>query len=938
MPTFLWATVSVAVVIVVDVESAPLVTVTELSLLPVTGLVHLVFQPEFLYPEPKPDHQSDRLRSSIHGDNVSTTAVGDAGTVTAEVGEANFLQAWTELDRMARLVFDCKALDGNTLLDTPEASQAFTRAVFGFDPPALPSPSSSGRTRRPQSRSVGRSSDRLRGPSTSRPGPSRRRDVKLNTLVLHSDDDVDEFGNDTRVGRRAQRDARGRFPGPLDCPRLLLPTPAPTQQSKTLDDAALKESLQTIATASKNKLFNHRDHGCMIGGCFGKRSNSVRGVSIVQRGSPISIRQIQRWTSGPNARPGDEETFFNADPSYYHDDGYALNPRKPIVQEYSDFEYSGTFNTKTKGEPVGAINCYRTDTGVVQNWVKESVTVQSSTTVVVATTASTSATTASKDSSSSSSSTSSSSSSASTSTSASSTSTAMSTTSPNPLGNDGNTADAVASGVAACTSGGTTVAGGSAGEEDLLDDDEDSPMVIDERDAIDIDADTDAFLYPAILRPPRSFEFKARKARVNVGGIMLHVAFEPFVDCDHWSGKKRSECTDQKEWLMKHHTKTIVMDDVDPHTGSMEDRRSDWLIDRRITQAEAKADDEYRRTHNLPPKVSTTKPASVLTSTVSEEKRFLKRSSIRNRCAAANRAKIYMTGGDKIADTYLGRFRTDLGSKSDFMAGRIVETKADGTTSTTWAERVDSTAAYTYEDVEFAENEYINPDIDSTLVRAEDNSKINEVWATCYNRMVKEADRKAGMALSIQQMETWVRDSDEVMDDKKSSEDSIITTVDSVTSSVASLSVSPPTGTAESAQADQVDAGNISIAGPIAADAVGPTDVGAAVVDLVEPIVGPQLSPPAAAAADAVDNDDDVPDRVNAGPVAPKEGDSDDWLGPLARQHSDEIIDAVATDGVVLSHVDEARLKFFSNLVYRMDNYRTTGDKDQVLIDQITMG
>ena len=183
-------------------------------------------------------------------------------------------------------------------------------------------------------------------------------------------------------------------------------------------------------------------------------------------------------------------------------------------------------------------------------------------------------------------------------------------------------------------------------------------------------------------------------------------------------------------------------------------------------------------------------------------------------------------------------------------------------------------------------------------------------------------------------MQDWVTDQDVVMDDVKKSEDSIVT-IDSVTSSVASLNVSPPTKTAESASTDQVDDGDISAAGPVAADAAVPVGTDAAVVDLV----GPQPSPVVADAVDPAVDDDDIPDRVDAGPaVAPVEDDPDDWLGPLARQHSDEVIEAVNTDGVVLSHIDKVRLQFFSNLVYRMDNYRTTGDKDQVLIDQITMG
>merc|ERR1711911_310590 len=90
------------------------------------------------------------------------------------------------------------------------------------------------------------------------------------------------------------------------------------------------------------------------------------------------------------------------------------------------------------------------------------------------------------------------------------------------------------------------------------------------------------------------------------------------------------------------------------------------------------------------------------------------------------------------------------------------------------------------------------------------------------------------------------------------------------------------------------------------------------------------------------DDDDDVPDRVDAGPAAGAveeveeiEEIADEWhdagIDELARRHSDEVLNAVRADGVNLQPVDAKRLAFFANVIFRLDRYRATGQEDQVL-------
>ena len=292
--------------------------------------------------------------------------------------------------------------------------------------------------------------------------------------------------------------------------------------------------------------------------------------------------------------------------------------------------------------------------------------------------------------------------------------------------------------------------------------------------------------------------------------------------------------------------------------------------------------------------------------------------------------------------------------RSQLMSNIILETKNDGTRSTTWAERVDTVADYPYPDQEFAETKYTDPQ-DAALVLAENNAQINQVWAVCFSKMVSEANRLAGIAgmrLTASIVEGWVKDSDTVMDDAKSSEDSIIT-IDSVSESVADMQVSPPT-TDTAPAAGTVEATFGTPAGGNNAPEVG---IGAGIARWNQALFGPMPAPPvniddvndgnANANANepgvAADNDDAVPDRVVAGPVVEaaveEVGEMDaDEVDALARRHSDEVLAAVRADGVELHAVDANRLTLFSNLVFRLDRYRATGRHDQVLIDQITLG
>ena len=240
-------------------------------------------------------------------DKVVTLASDGGDVVDSGVDDGVFAREWASLDRMARLVFETKVLDGNSMLETWEDTHRLGTAIF-----KIPGPSSSGRSRVPRDRSSSR----------PRPGSSRRRDPRLNEFVLDSDDD--------------DEDQLGHLPdhptGPTDCPRMVQPTPPPTQSTKAADTAAAVDHVRHCAFASKNYIRAHRTHGH-----FGKQSNSVRGVSIVQRGSKLTSNQIQRWMQHPKARADSIDTFYNADKDYYKDGGYRLNPKKVLVVETVSF-------------------------------------------------------------------------------------------------------------------------------------------------------------------------------------------------------------------------------------------------------------------------------------------------------------------------------------------------------------------------------------------------------------------------------------------------------------------------------------------------------------------------------------------------------------------------------------------------------------------------
>ena len=568
-------------------------------------------------------------------------------------------------------------------------------------------------------------------------------------------------------------------------------------------------------------------------------------------------------------------------------------------------------------------------------------------------------------------------------------------TTPKSLGIGGNTSAVVSSDFATATSGVATVA------DDDDDDDLESPLVIDERSVREVVINEDEFLYPPILRPVRSFEQKLKVGRVNVGGVHLNTAFAAFADSDLWSGRRGSELMEQKEWLKRHHTNIATLDDIDPDTGRMEDRRSEWTIEKRTRQAREREERERRRQENLPLKVSSTDNDDAVgeeNTKVSSSKKVLRKVLIRNRCRSANTNKVYRPGGDRIVDTYIGTFRSTLKETSKLMENIILEPKTDGSRCQTWKERADSAAEYPSQAVDFAETEYIDINVDTTLVQAEDHKQINQIWAAGLNKAVAEANRAArlsGIRIDATILKGWVADTDVNMDSNKSSEES----VDSIVSSVSQMSVSPPNTTVDVAHTGDAegktvtttaaveatfgasDGGSIlpeaniagSAAKPVAAVVVGdhvvvdhdvivddniPTGIKRWNRALFGPMPAPSMNINPVNDGNADNNigepnraveDADVPDRVIAGPIEPAEDDVADAaaglaaqekeeLDDLARRHSDEVVAAVKADQVRLNHVEVRRLEFFANVVYRLDRYRTTSQPDQVLIDQMTLG
>ena len=108
-----------------------------------------------------------------------------------------------------------------------------------------------------------------------------------------------------------------------------------------------------------------------------------------------------------------------------------------------------------------------------------------------------------------------------------------------------------------------------------------------------------------------------------------------------------------------------------------------------------------------------------------------------------------MDGGEGVVDNHIGHFRTDLDITTEIMTNMILEPKKDGTTNRTWADRVDQASEYPYKTVNFSEDPFIDPDVDLTLIRAEENAKINAIWSAGLNRLIKSADRKAATTLTL---------------------------------------------------------------------------------------------------------------------------------------------------------------------------------------------
>ena len=566
-------------------------------------------------------------------------------------------------------------------------------------------------------------------------------------------------------------------------------------------------------------------------------------------------------------------------------------------------------------------------------------------------------------------------------------------TTPKSLGIGGNTSAIVTSDFAATTSSVAAVP-----SDDSDDDDLERPLQIDERSVREVVVNEDEFLFPPILRPMRSFEQKLKTGRVNVGGVHLNTAFAAFADCDLWIGRRGSECLEQKEWLKRHHTTISTLDDVDPDTGIMEDRRSEWTIERRIKKARKRDEKERRRQESLPPKVSMSDDDDTVDeedTKVSLSKKALRRNMIRNRCRSANTNKIYRPGGDRVVDNYIGTFRSTMKETSELMKNIILEPKKDGSRCLTWKERVDSAAKYPSQVVDFSETDTLDVDTDTTLVQAEDHKQINQIWAAGLNKAIVEANRSArlsGLNINAQVLKGWVDDSDVIMVSNKSSEDS----VDSIVSSVSHMSVSPPDASVEVAHTGDTEGKTVTTTVAVEATFGAPvgdnilpeakvagsvTETVAAVVVGVDVIVdadavvddnvpvgikrwnralfGPMPAPSMninnvddgnadnnAGEPERAVEDADVPDRVIAGPIEPV-GDEiiadavavgAQELDDLARRHSDEIVSAVKADKVRLNHVEVRRLEFFANVVYRLDRYRTTAGHDQVLIDQMTLG
>ena len=279
-------------------------------------------------------------------------------------------------------------------------------------------------------------------------------------------------------------------------------------------------------------------------------------------------------------------------------------------------------------------------------------------------------------------------------------------------------------------------------------------------DDMDIDTDEENRLLgpPSILRPPRTHEIlsqervtgrgRFKSVRINEGGIVTH-----------------------------------VLADMDPRTGRMEDRRSEFTIQKREREAREAAEVAAMSVDEV-----LAAGAKLEAKAAEREERRRKRRKIyTNRKISALKGNVYCGVGPVVmtGDLYIGDQAVDMAKAAQLMAttlnklarirreqrvakpgGRVIPGDDDGDEDefddAEWSDCTDCASELDDSDGgEFAEADEIDPLIDVSLARAEDNKLVNSLYAHASIRAVLTAERMHAdkVALDEEIIQKWLRES-----------------------------------------------------------------------------------------------------------------------------------------------------------------------------------
>ena len=427
-------------------------------------------------------------------------------------------------------------------------------------------------------------------------------------------------------------------------------------------------------------------------------------------------------------------------------------------------------------------------------------------------------------------------------------------------------------------------------------------------DAIDIHAN-EADLDPVrttILRRSRSFEsrFGDGLLTVNIGGVRTH-----------------------------------ILDDKDEETGELEDRRGPYTINKRERQAAAEeaememTDEEFEEFDDARKAAKEKK----------RQTKLRKQAVALDRLTSTNEHNVYCgdpnttscTTGEGL-DTYIGTQGPDMALASDMMTLAILD-KADHdetTTAPSWQATVD-TVGERDKPSNFSEADSLSLEDDISLVRAKDNKIINGLWTYAMTQASKHAEAIASQKVKLDrpQLKKWIDQITSELPHRpqpvvycesgpvKPNTD-LLTEDQLIPSDGSTLDETSSIETASSASdSDDDDDANV----PSATTTTTTTNVVTAADNGDDANVAPVGPVATDGAASGEDDELDRPDLNKSIPW-------DQYVASPVRE-----VEAEA-EAAGLRPSDRAAVRFLTNLEGRMIRFQETGEVDQVLIDQLTMG